>query len=66
MAEFTKIMEIKKRMCVSIGEDCGNCPLIPQNNGMNMSCHLLLEEHPDKAEEIILKWDKKHPQNQEI
>lgn len=44
------------RMCKS-QEDCTKCPMaetIPR-------CHLFIEKHPDKANEIILKWCEEHP-----
>ena len=43
------------RMCKS-REGCDNCVLKSISR-----CHLLIEEHPDKANEIILKWCKEHP-----
>lgn len=44
------------RMCKS-QEDCTKCPMaetIPR-------CHLFIEKHPDKANEIILNWCEEHP-----
>ena len=42
------------RMC-KFYDDCSICPL------GGTTCHLLISENPDKANEIILKWIKEHP-----
>lgn len=42
------------RMC-KFYDDCNICPL------GKTTCHLFISENPDKANEIILKWCKKHP-----
>ena len=42
------------RMC-KFYDDCSICPL------WHTTCHLLISEHPDKANEIILNWCKEHP-----
>lgn len=41
------------RMC-KFYDDCSICPL------GETTCHLLISENPDKANEIILKWCKEH------
>ncbi len=44
------------RMCKS-QEDCTKCPI-----AKNIStCHLLIEKHPEKSNEIILNWCEEHP-----
>ena len=48
------------RMCKTVG-DCAGCPMSLSNNGTNEFCCTLLQCHPDKANEIILKWCKEHP-----
>ena len=42
------------RMCKSY-DDCSICPL------RHTTCHLLISGHPEKANEIILKWCEEHP-----
>lgn len=44
------------RMCKS-QEDCTKCPMAETIS----RCHLFIEKHPDKANEIILKWCEEHP-----
>ena len=44
------------RMCKSY-ENCANCPIAKSAS----ICHLFIAEHPDKANEIILKWCEEHP-----
>lgn len=44
------------RMCKS-QEDCTKCPIAKTIS----TCHLFIEKHPDKANEIILKWCEEHP-----
>lgn len=58
MAEFTKIMEIRKRICNSF-KRCNECPL--NKNPEQKNCVDFMVGCPDKAEEIILKWDEEHP-----
>lgn len=48
------------RMCKK-HKDCRNCPLYIDVNGMNIMCLDFVGDYPDKANEIILKWCKKHP-----
>lgn len=44
------------RMCKAM-KDCEVCPL----NAFKCSCLKAIQEFPDKANEIILKWCKEHP-----
>lgn len=48
------------RMCNKIIE-CRKCPLSGSNNGFGVACTALVRSHPDKANEIILKWYEEHP-----
>ena len=41
--------------------ECRNCPLSSYNNYLGEPCGNFLRDHPDKANEIILKWCKEHP-----
>ena len=47
------------RMCKSFEQDCRDCPLFTPNDGR--SCRQVMEDTPNKANEIILKWCKEHP-----
>lgn len=47
------------RMCKSFEQDCRDCPLFTPNDGR--SCRQVMEDTPDKANEIILKWCEEHP-----
>lgn len=42
------------RMC-KFYDDCSICPL------GESTCHMLISENPDKANETILTWCKEHP-----
>lgn len=48
------------RMCKAFKNNCGICPLGIGNNGANELCAKLVMKHPDKANEIIIKWCKEH------
>ncbi len=48
------------RMCNGIG-NCTKCPLSIYSTKTKVFCNVFLREHPDKANEIILKWCKEHP-----
>lgn len=48
------------RMCRTY-DTCHYCPLSHCNNGLNQVCGDLTRKHPDKANEIILKWCEEHP-----
>lgn len=56
MAEFQKVVEEKKRMCYSYEGFCKECPL-----GFAISCLNWAQNHPDEAEQIIMKWAEEHP-----
>lgn len=69
MAEYNKVMEEYNRMCdyyYSINHECNlDCPLSENNNPMldNYSgCTEFLYKEAEKAEQIIMKWSKNHPQ----
>lgn len=58
MAEFETVVRAAKRMCKHI---CDSCPLSVANNGTPFVCKTFIEEHPEKAEKIIMKWAAEHP-----
>jgi hypothetical protein len=69
MAEYNKVMEERNRMCDyyhSIYNECDfDCPLSQDNNPalVNYSdCSEFLYKEAEKAEQIIMKWSKEHPQ----
>ncbi len=47
------------RMCKFYGE-CNNCPFNYEKTHCG-TCNIFMGKHPDKANEIILKWCKEHP-----
>lgn len=50
------------RMCKNNkSSSCAKCPLSCLKNGAGAVCGTFIEEYPDKANEIILKWCKEHP-----
>lgn len=57
--EFTKVMEIKKRMCSST--KCNVCPLGKQISEGVTYCPDFIGEFPSRAEQILIEWDKAHP-----
>ena len=68
MAEYSKVMEERNRMCDyyhSINHECDfDCPLSQDNNPAltNYSgCTEFLYKEAEKAEQIIMKWSKEHP-----
>lgn len=58
---FTEAMEIRKRLCLNMGDVCGNCPLSLNNNGMTLHCDDFMMDHPDMAEPILKEWATEHP-----
>ena len=48
------------RMCNKV-KQCGNCPMLNEIEVNDLSCRGFIAEHPDKANEIILKWCEEHP-----
>ena len=61
MAEFVKVVTERNRMCAAHGEYCNGCPLSARSRGTDIPCPTFLEESPEEAEEIILKWAAEHP-----
>lgn len=60
--EFVKAMKIKERMCEDNISACIDCPFTPENNGIGDSCDDFITLYPEKAEKILIKWAKEHPQ----
>lgn len=58
MAEFTKIIAIRNRMCHKINS-CPECPLYAENTGY--SCRECVFRDPEEYERILLKWDAENP-----
>ena len=58
---FAEAMEIRKRLCLNMGDVCGNCPLSLNNNGMTLHCDDFMMDHPDMAEPILKEWLAEHP-----
>ena len=58
---YQEAMEIRKRLCLSMRDVCGNCPLSLNNNGMTLHCDDFMMDHPDMAEPILKEWLAEHP-----
>ena len=58
---FTEAMGIRKRLCTSMRDVCGNCPLSLNNNDMTLHCDDFMLDHPDMAESILKEWAAEHP-----
>ena len=58
--EFVEVAKAKARMCASIMK-CTSCPLSNFNNETGLNCETLINECPEKAEEIIMKWAEENP-----
>lgn len=58
---YQEAMKIKKRICLSMGDVCGNCPLSLDNNNTAKSCDVFMKDHPDVAEPILKEWLAEHP-----
>lgn len=58
---FTEAMKIRKRLCTSMRDVCGNCPLSSYNNGATIPCKDFMLDHPDMAEPILKEWMAEHP-----
>ena len=60
MAEFVEVMKHRKRMCDVF--HCGDCKINQCENAENKKgCDKFIEDYPQEAEEIIMKWAKEHP-----
>lgn len=60
MAEYVEVMRNHKRMCDTL--DCERCPLSHGNNQADLYCDTFIEQNPDVAETIIMKWAKANPE----
>lgn len=58
--EFTKAMEIKKRMTNNCQIECEDCQLFTFNNGKDKYCSDFIVDYPQLVEEILKKWDEKN------
>lgn len=58
---FKEAMKIKKRLCLSMRDECENCPLSSYNNYTAKPCDDFMMDHPDMAEPILKKWATAHP-----
>lgn len=44
-----------------MGAKCEKCEISSYNNNIGLYCTDFVNKHPDKANEIILKWCDEHP-----
>ena len=49
------------RMCKHFDDNCQECPMFYKQTEKGLSCEDVIRHFPDKANEIILNWCKKHP-----
>lgn len=61
LLSFTEAMKIRKRLCTSMRDVCGNCPLSSYNNGATIPCKDFMLDHPHMAEPILKEWMAEHP-----
>ena len=61
MAEFAKVMKERKRMCSSFINCGAGCPL-NKIIGQGSTCWECISKHPEKAEQIIMRWAAEHPE----
>lgn len=63
MAEFTDVIKHKKRMCEKYNctHDCPIKKWVTSNYTKTFYGCTRIMEHPQEAEEIIMKWAKEHP-----
>ena len=58
--EFKEFVKTMKRMCDVTG--CDKCPLNAlASNTVILSCFQIVLNNPEKADEIISKWESEHP-----
>ena len=50
-----------KRMCENYRHDCDSCPMSIKNNGYDRLCYVIAEQYPERAVEIVQKWNDAHP-----
>lgn len=61
MAEFVDVVKQKARMCRVIN-NCTVCGLSNNNNSKGLNCSVLMMEHPEEADKIIMEWAAAHPE----
>lgn len=60
MNEKAKILRDYRRMCKII--DCEDCKFYECNNKYGQECAVFIDQHPEKAVEIIEAWAEEHPE----
>lgn len=58
---LTFILFDYERLCNYFGGNCQECPMFYKQTETGLSCEDLIRHCPDKANEVILNWCKKHP-----
>lgn len=58
MAEFKEVIKQKERICDYVNGKCTNCYLWECSE---RTCVSFIMEHPQEAEEIIMKWASENP-----
>jgi hypothetical protein len=52
----------ESKTCRTCGIRCEDCPLVPANNGKDVTCIELEMLYPEKAIAIVQKWSDENPQ----
>lgn len=52
----------ESKACRTCGIRCEDCPLVPANNGKDVTCIELEMLYPEKAIAIVQKWSDENPQ----
>ena len=53
--EFIEVMNLASELCRRSWV-CSDCPLGSAKDELHMNCHEYMLNHPEKAENIIVKW----------
>lgn len=59
---FTEKLRMTKRTKNGLCKiKCSNCPLCSNNNGEGLSCPTFEMYYPEKAIEVVQRWEDEHP-----
>lgn len=60
--DAVKFLKEKKRMCDSLDNHCTGCKIEIESEGGAIECDVYIEEHPERAVEIVEEWSEEHPE----
>lgn len=55
----------KARMTNACSMNCFDCPLSQNKNDKNVLCGILQRDYPEYTVEIVEKWSKENPEEEE-